>query len=183
LRQYDSEFRAAVAAWMPNGPDWRWTKAQGIQESGLRADARSSAGAIGIMQVMPGTWAEIERALGWRNVNPRSAHHNVFGGTYFQARMDRIWSGRGRSTVEAHLLGLASYNAGPRSVIRAQSVCADALLWSVITPCLGQVTGGANAGQTIGYVRNIPRWRAALVWPCRWQRARGGCGPNLSEAP
>jgi soluble lytic murein transglycosylase-like protein len=82
-------------------------KAEGVQESGLDPAIRSPAGACGVMQVMPPTWQEIQRALGWRNVSPFSAPHNIFGGTWYQSRMDRIWSGRGRSPFEAHQLGLA----------------------------------------------------------------------------
>lgn len=146
------------------------------------------------MQVMPGTWQEIERAMGWRNVSRFSAHHNIFGGVYYQARMDRIWSGRGRSIAARHALGLGSYNAGPGSVLAAQAKCADALLWRDVAPCLAQVTGPANAAQTIGYVSNITRIRAALgvdlgadtpaarvAIRCAWREHRGGCGPNRSD--
>jgi soluble lytic murein transglycosylase-like protein len=160
---------------MPAGPDWRWAKAQGVQESGLDAAICSPAGACGVMQVMPATWQEIERAMGWRNVSPFSAHHNIFGGTYYQARMDRIWSGRDRSVFEAQELGHASYNAGPGSILASQAACGDALLWLDIAPCLPAVTGAANARQTTDYVRNIGRWRIAMAAPCRWTGHIGGC--------
>jgi len=160
---------------MPEGPDWRWARAQGVQESGLVADVCSSAGACGIMQVMPATWQEIQRAMGWRNVSPFSAHHNIFGGTYYQAHMDRIWSGRSRSIFETHQLGLASYNAGPGSILEAQVRCEDARLWPGIAPCLPAVTGAANATQTTDYTRRIGRWRIAMATPCRWSGHIGGC--------
>jgi membrane-bound lytic murein transglycosylase F len=147
-----------------------------VQESGLDPDVCSDAGACGIMQVMPGTWAEIEAALGWRNVSRRSAHHSIFGGVYYQARMDRIWA-RGRTIAERHALGLASYNAGPGSIIAAQAACNDAHLWPDIAPCLAAVTGTVNARQTTGYVRNIARWRMAIKG-CRWRGHRGGCAPG-----
>ena len=160
---------------MPAGPDWRWAKAQGIQESGLNPAVCSGVGACGIMQVMSPTWQEIQRAMGWRNVSPFSAHHNIFGRVYYQGRMDRIWSGRGRSTFDGHQLGLASYNAGPGSIIAAQSRCGDALLWPQIAPCLPAVTGAANAKQTTDYGIRIGRWRIAMASPCRWTGHIGGC--------
>jgi soluble lytic murein transglycosylase-like protein len=160
---------------MPAGPDWRWSKAQGVQESGLDAAVCSPAGACGVMQVMPATWAEIQRALGWRNVSPFSARHNIFGGVYYQARMDRVWSGRARSVFAAHQLGLASYNAGPGSILLAQAQCGDARFWPEIAPCMPSVTGAVNAKQTSDYTRLIGRWRIAMAVPCRWSGHIGGC--------
>ena len=160
---------------MPDGPDWRWTKAQAAQESALDPVVCSAAGACGIMQVMPATWAEIQQALGWRNVSPFSPHHNIFGGTYYQSRMDRIWSGRGRSVAERHQLGLVSYNAGPGSILAAQAQCGEARLWPEIAPCLPAVTGAANAKQTTDYARRIGHWRIAMARPCRWSGHIGGC--------
>lgn len=114
------------------------------------------------MQVMPGTWTEIQKAMGWRNISPHSAPHNIFGGVWYQARMARIWSGRGRSLFESYDLGLASYNAGPGTILAAQTRCADARLWAGIAPCLIEVSGQAHSRETIGYVRNIARWRSAM---------------------
>ena len=114
------------------------------------------------MQVMPATWAEIQKALGWRNVSPQSAAHNIFGGVFYQSRMARIWSGRGRAVAEAYDLGLASYNAGAGTIIGAQARCGDARLWGEIAPCLAEVSGAANAKQTRDYVRRIAEWRSLL---------------------
>jgi soluble lytic murein transglycosylase-like protein len=147
---------------LPDGPDWRWLKAQGVQESGLDPSLCSEVGACGVMQVMPATWQEIERAMGWRNVSPFSARHNIFGGAWYQARMDRIWQGRGRSLAERHALGLGSYNAGPGSILAAQERCDDAWLWPEIASCLPAITGPANARQTIDYVQGVARLRAMM---------------------
>jgi hypothetical protein len=173
--RFDSEFRKAADHWLSSGPDWPWAKAQGLQESQRRIgrtaaggwliesdpDAVSSVGARGIMQVMPGTWAEIRKAMGWPDVSPRSAPHNIFGGVWYQARMARIWA-RNRSVAEAYDLGLASYNAGPGTILAAQRKCGDRRLWAEIAPCLAQVSGSANAKQTIDYVRNIGKWRGMM---------------------
>jgi soluble lytic murein transglycosylase-like protein len=146
----------------PNGgPDWRWAKAQGVQESGLDPKAVSPVGAMGIMQVMPPTWAEIQKAMGWRGISPYSAPHNIFGGVWYQSRMARIWW-RNRDAAEAYALGLASYNAGAGTILKAQALCNGARLWPAIAPCLPQVSGPANARQTSDYVRNIARWRSMM---------------------
>lgn len=163
--RFDSEFQQAATRWLPNGPDWLWAKAQGVQESALKPEVISPVGARGVMQVMPATWAEIQKAMGWRNVSPHSATHNIFGGVWYQARMARIWSGRNRSRAEAYDLGLASYNAGAGTILKAQAGCADARLWAEISPCLVQVSGAAHSKETIGYVRSIARWRSMMGDP------------------
>ena len=74
------------------------------QESGLRADAVSPAGAIGIMQLMPKTAAEL-------GVDPRDPAQNIMGGAaYLRSLLDRFG---GRLD-----LALAAYNAGPGRIAR-----------------------------------------------------------------
>ena len=74
------------------------------QESRYNYKAVSSAGAIGLMQLMPGT----ARSLG---VNPHDPWQNVFGGAaYLRKQLDRF----GNNVPFA----LAAYNAGPEAVAK-----------------------------------------------------------------
>lgn len=76
------------------------------QESNFTLTAQSSAGAYGLMQLMPDT----AKALG---VNPYLPEENLFGGIKYLARQIENFSYAGEySTAYA----LAAYNAGPNAV-------------------------------------------------------------------
>lgn len=74
-------------------------------ESGLRQDVTSEKGAIGIMQLMPRTAAEL-------GVNPHSAQENLMGGARYLRIMLERYAGDEDQLVKA----LAAYNAGPGRV-------------------------------------------------------------------
>lgn len=76
-------------------------------ESDFRQGAVSPKGAIGLMQLMPETAAEL-------GVNPRDSEQNLQGGTaYLRQMLDRF-----EGDPEQLLKALAAYNAGPGQVAR-----------------------------------------------------------------
>jgi soluble lytic murein transglycosylase len=104
-----------------------WVYAIVRQESAFIADARSPAGALGLMQIMPGTGRTIGRSLDKPLTNRRQLYDAdislEFGSTYLRSLLDQL--------DENPVLAAAAYNAGPHRVERwrpaEQTIPAD--LW------------------------------------------------------
>ncbi|BEU87164.1 hypothetical protein TAMA11512_06280 [Selenomonas sp. TAMA-11512] len=84
------------------GVDSKLVSAVAEAESGGNQAAVSEAGAIGIMQLMPGTAASL-------GVNPYDARENVEGGTKYLKELLDTFGGDVQKAV-------AAYNAGPQAV-------------------------------------------------------------------
>ena len=84
------------------------------EESRFKSKALSSAGAMGLMQIIPQTGYEIARSLNWSAFKPSDLYQpivNVRMGTHYLAMLLRQFSGNSVYTI-------ASYNAGPDAVAR-----------------------------------------------------------------
>ncbi|UPY37373.1 transglycosylase SLT domain-containing protein [Sediminicoccus sp. KRV36] len=84
-------------------PD-RWIREVMRQESGGRAGATSPVGAMGLMQVMPGTYRELQRRHDLGD-DPYHPYDNLMAGTAYLRQMYELYGSPAF---------LAAYNAGPR---------------------------------------------------------------------
>jgi hypothetical protein len=96
------------AAAQREGVDELFVRSVAKVESGFRQEAVSRKGALGLMQLMPGTAAEL-------GVDPRNADQNASGGArYLRALLEQYHYNP--------VLALAAYNAGPEAVARYRGV-------------------------------------------------------------
>lgn len=107
--------------------DLGWTYALTRAESAFMADARSPAGALGLMQVMPDTGRQTAKAIGFRTFDVRyllEADKNItIGSAYLKQMYDRFNGNL--------VLATAAYNAGPGNVSRwlPKSECVEPDIW------------------------------------------------------
>jgi membrane-bound lytic murein transglycosylase F len=94
--------------------DWRLLAAQTFQESRFKPDARSWAGAVGLLQLMPPT----ARQYGVQN--PLDPEDNVRGAVRFLKWLDHYWLDRIPDNNERLKFIFASYNCGAGHVDDAQ---------------------------------------------------------------
>jgi len=131
--------------------------AQGYRESRLNQSARSRAGAVGIMQLLPSTG----KAMNVGDI--RKLEPNIHAGTkYLRKLMDRYFDDPAIDEQNQTLFAMAAYNAGPTRIsqLRRQSGRngLDADIWFNNV----EVTVGQKVGrEPVYYVRDIFKYYAA----------------------
>lgn len=107
LSEYDRFFQQHAPA---VGWDWRLLASQAYQESRFDPNARSWAGATGLLQLMPGTAKDLGVA------DSRDPQQNVTGAVKFIRDLQERWADRIPDEEERLRFVLASYNVGPGHV-------------------------------------------------------------------
>jgi membrane-bound lytic murein transglycosylase F len=102
LSPYDELFReyAKIPGW-----DWRLIAAQAYQESKFNPRARSWAGAVGLMQIMPRTARSLK-------VNANDPEQSIKGACRYLWQIDDAWKDSIPNESERIKFILASYNVG-----------------------------------------------------------------------
>ncbi len=131
--------------------DWVLLAAQAYQESRLDQKARSRAGAVGIMQLMPAT----ARPLGVGDIS--NIESNIHAGAKYSRQLrDRYFDDDAISEFNKGLFAVAAYNAGPARIqkLRRQAGARglDPNVWFGNVEVLAAEQIGA---ETVGYVSNI----------------------------
>jgi len=131
--------------------------AQGYQESQLNQNAKSAVGAIGIMQLMPATGAELKVG------DIKVAENNVHAGAkYMDQLMTRYFPDAKFDEANRSLFAFAAYNAGPGRIASMRKEAAkrglDPDKWFNNVEI---VTAEKVGIETTTYVRNIFKYYAA----------------------
>lgn len=123
--RYDPYFRKYTKRRFGAGTDWRWFKSLAIAESELKHTARGPQGAVGLMQIMPGTFDEVDSRM---LLKSRQERWHIAVGIFYNGW---LWE-RVRKKVkdqEQFTFTFASYNAGPGRIRRAMKYCGKCTRW------------------------------------------------------
>ena len=133
-----------------------WIRAVIEVESAGNPRAVSHAGAIGLMQIMPGTWAELRVAYRLGN-DPFDPRDNILAGTaYLRQMYDRFGSPG----------FLAAYNAGPtryqNHLDTGRTLPLETRNYlAILAPLIGD---GTDVAQTVSRLKRPQDWRDAPLF-------------------
>jgi membrane-bound lytic murein transglycosylase MltF len=159
----DQRFRAVVAMFRKYGQqynmDWMLMAAQGYQESRLDQGARSHAGAIGVMQVMPATGKDL-KVGDITKIDP-----NIHAGVkYIRSMIDRYYANEPMTDLDKGLFAFAAYNAGPARMRQLRREAAtrglDANVWF---NNVERIASERIGRETVAYVSNIYKYYVAYL--------------------
>lgn len=189
ISKYDNLFRryAPIARW-----DWRLLAAQCYQESCFDPNARSWAGACGLMQIMPATADHLGLARGDMTNPEKSIEASVRLLAELLSHFRDV-----PSLEERRCFVLASYNGGSFHIRDAMALArkygADDNRWREVAPYVLKLqqreyytdpvvkNGYMRGSETVEYVQRI-RARYAQYRGCKYSEpAVGGCGGESTE--
>lgn len=139
--------------------DWLMLIAQAYQESRLDQNTRSSAGAVGVMQLLPSTAAD--KSVNIEDIT--TLENNVHAGAKYMSWLRKTYfNDQDMSEEEKILFSFAAYNAGPGRVIRLRKEAAEMGLDPDIWFDNVEVVAAKRIGrETVQYVSNIYKYWVA----------------------
>jgi membrane-bound lytic murein transglycosylase MltF len=140
--------------------DWQLIAAQAYQESHFSQHKKSSAGAIGIMQVKPST----AKGKHINIPNIKNIKNNIHAGIkYLSFLKERYFSGRKYNKEEQTNFALAAYNAGPAKILKLQKIAKERglnpYIWFYHVETIAREKIGL---ETVNYVANIQKMKLFL---------------------
>jgi membrane-bound lytic murein transglycosylase MltF len=153
---YDDTFRKYSKRFFGVGFDWRIFKAQALAESNLSPGARSHVGAKGIMQLMPGTFQEIQtKNPEFKDIN--DPEWNIAAGIMYNRFLWKLLNDHDIAKERSNFM-FGSYNAGRGTILKAKDLAEeenlDPKVWQNIEPVAPKVPRWRYT-ETFGYVRKI----------------------------
>ena len=157
--------------------DYLLMAAQGYQESTLDHGAKSAAGAIGVMQVMPATGKQM-------NVGDiREIESNIHAGVkYMRFMMDQYFQDEPMDTLNKVLMTFAAYNAGPGRLHKLRrEAAARGLDPNVWFGNVERVASERIGRETVTYVSNIFKYYIAYRLLDAQQERRAAAKAELEK--
>ena len=152
------------------GVNYLMAAAQGYQESRLDQNVRSSAGAVGVMQLLPSTASG--RSVGISDIH--KVDSNIHAGVkYMDYLRNRYFSELEDDPLNQTFLALAAYNAGPTRMInmrnKAKKLGYDPNVWFDNVEVIAARDIGA---ETVQYVANIYKYYLAYQFTAEQETKR-----------
>ncbi len=164
IKKFDRYFSKYSKRFFGPGFDWHFFKAQAVAESGLDTSAKSGVGAVGLMQIMPRTFEEIQAKNPAIKGNWRHPRWNIAAGIYYDRTLWNLWKAE-RPRQDRINFMFGSYNAGKGNILKAQKVAEkrglSPNLWESIVSALPKITGKGSR-ETISYVKKIEHVKGVL---------------------
>jgi membrane-bound lytic murein transglycosylase MltF len=157
LKKFDQTVRIFRTYSERYGLDYLLMMAQGFQESRLDQGAKSQVGAIGVMQVMPATGADMKVG------DVRNMESNIHAGVkYIRFMVDQYFAKEPMDDVNKILFAFAAYNCGPGRVRQLRKIAAERGLDPNVWMRNVEMIASEKIGiETVTYVSNIYKYYVA----------------------
>jgi membrane-bound lytic murein transglycosylase MltF len=153
--------------------------AQGYQESGLNQNAKSSVGAIGVMQLMPATGDQM-KVGDVHDVDP-----NIHAGVkYIRFMVDKYYANEPMDSLNKVLFAFAAYNAGPGRIDQLRQLAAKRGLNSNVWFSNVEAIAAEKIGmETVTYVSNIYKYYLAYKLVTEREEERRKTRESIEHKP
>jgi len=169
FQKYSSEYRI----------DYLLMMAEGYQESGLNQAAKSPVGAVGVMQLMPGTGEQMK--VGDIHQEEANIHAGV---KYFHFMVDRYYGGDPMDNLDKVLFTFAAYNCGPVRMKQLRAEAAQKGLNPNVWFGNVEMIAAARVGtETVNYVSNIYKYYLAYKLTAVQDEERRKAKESLQQKP